>query len=157
WSGTSGLIGALDLACTAAPECVTWYERHNVPAIYLPEASDPELFHPMGLPKTHDVCFVGARYGLRRKMIEAIERSGVQVKVHGDGWSNGRLKTDAVPELFARSRIVLGCGAILHCEDFYALKMRDFDGPMSGSLYLTHNNQDLHELFMPEKEIVLFD
>jgi len=157
WSGTSGLIGALDLACTAAAECVAWYESRNVPAIYLPEASDPAIFRPLGLPKSHDVCFVGARYGVRQKMVEALECNQICVQVYGDGWPNGRLPTDAVPELFARTRIVLGCGTILHCEDFYALKMRDFDGPMSGSLYMTHNNRDLHDLFVPEKEIVLFD
>ena len=156
-SGTSGLIGALDLACTAAPECVAWYEQRIVPAVYLPEASDPELFRPLDLPKLHDVCFVGARYGLRQRMVEALERSGVRVQAYGSGWPKGRLLTDAVPELFARSRIVLGCGTILHCEDFYALKMRDFDGPMSGSLYVTHNNPDLHQLFVPGEEIVLFD
>jgi len=157
WCGTAGLIGAVDLACTAAPECVAWYERRNVPAIYLPEASDPELFHPMELPKRYDVCFVGACYGLRQRIVEALERNGVRVQAYGDGWPNGRLPTVAVPDLFARSKIVLGCGTILYCEDFYALKMRDFDGPMSGSLYMTHNNPDLHELFVPEKEIVLFD
>ena len=157
WCGTAGLIGALDLACTAAPECVAWYERRNVPAIYLPEASDPELFRPMKVSKRYDVCFVGACYGLRQRMVEALERNGVRVQAYGDGWPNGRLPTVAVPDLFARSKIVLGCGTILYCEDFYALKMRDFDGPMSGSLYMTHNNPDLHELFVPEKEIVLFD
>jgi len=156
-SGTSGLIGALDLACTAAPECVAWYERKGVPAIYLPEASDPDLFRPMELPKQYDVCFVGACYGLRQRMVEALERSGVRVQAYGNGWPKGRLPTDAASELFARSKIVLGCGTILHCEDFYALKLRDFDGPMSGSLYLTHNNPDLHELFVPDQEIVLFD
>ena len=157
WCGTAGLIGAIDLACTAAPECTAWYERRQVPALYLPEASDPEIFHPSHLPKSHDVCFVGACYGIRRKMVEALERTGVSVQPYGEGWPKGRLPTDAVPELFARTRIVLGCGTILHCEDFYALKMRDFDGPMSGSLYMTHNNRDLHDLFVPEKEIVLFD
>jgi len=156
-SGISGLIGAFDLACTAAPECVAWYAQRNVPAVYLPEASDRELFHPMELPKRYDVCFVGACYGLRQRMVEALERSGVRVQAYGNGWPNGRLPTDTVPELFARSKIVLGCGTILYCEDFYALKMRDFDGPMSGSLYVTHNNPDLHELFVPDQEIVLFD
>jgi spore maturation protein CgeB len=47
----------------------------------------------------------------------------------------------------------LGVGTILHCRDFYALKMRDFDAPMSGSFYLTHDNPDLRLLYGVGKEL----
>ena len=156
WSGTCGLMGGLDLACTAAPECVPWYEIGRTPALYLPEASDPDLFRVDSSPKLYDVCFVGARYGVRERMVGALQKEGITVQAYGDGWARGRLPTDSIPRLFAQSKIVLGCGTILHCEDFYALKMRDFDGPMSGSLYMTHDNPDLYELFVPNREIVLF-
>ena len=35
--------------------------------------------------------------------------------------------------------------------------MRDFDGPMSGSLYLTHDNTDLYDLFKAGKEIITYN
>jgi len=152
-SGTSGLIPAIDLACTTAKECCLWYQVEGCPSIYLPEASDPEFFKRFSGPKLYDVCFVGANYGIRTEIVKAIEKQGIKVTCFGRGWPNGFIETKKIPKLFAQSRIVLGVGTIGHCRDFYSLKMRDFDGPMSGSLYLTHHNPDLDELFIVGKEI----
>jgi len=58
-----------------------------------------------------------------------------------------------VARLFAQSKIILGSGTIGHCTDFYALKLRDFDGPMSGSFYLTHDNSDLRDVYKIGSEI----
>jgi spore maturation protein CgeB len=157
WRGTRGLIAHLDLALTAAPECVEWYEKEGCPALFFPEASDPSIFYPMTeLPKLYDICFVGGRYGVREQIISALRRAGLQVTAYGAGWEGGRLETADAPRLFAQSKIVLGIGTIGHCEDFYALKMRDFDGPMSGSLYLTHANPDLDLVYCVGKEIVTY-
>ncbi len=157
WSGTRGLIGHVDLALTAAAECVEWYEKEGCPSLFFPEASDPDIFHPMPqLPKIYDVCFVGARYGIRNDLVVALKAAGIGVAAYGSGWEGGRITTEDVPKLFAQSKIVLGVGTIGHCRDFYALKMRDFDGPMSGSLYLTHANPDLATLFEFDREIVVY-
>jgi spore maturation protein CgeB len=156
WTGTAGLIGSIDLACTAAKECCLWYLAEGCPSIYLPEASDPELFKPLNKHKLYDVSFVGKAYGIRSKIVKAIEKTGVHVKCFGSGWPNGIISTYKMPELFARSRIVLGIGTISHCTDFYALKMRDFDGPMSGSLYITHDNPDLYDSYEVNKEIITY-
>ena len=154
WSGTHRLIPHIDLALTAAPECTEWYMKEGCPALFFPGASDPDIFYPMPeLPKIHDVCFVGGCYGIRKKIVKAIEASGVKVTAYGNGWPNGRIAIKKVPKLFAQSRIVLGVGTIGHCTDFYSLKMRDFDVPMSGSLYLTHHNPDLEKLFVIGKEL----
>ncbi len=148
WGGTYGLIPHIDLALTAAPECVDWYRKEGCPALFFPEASDAEIFHPMSeLPKIYDVSFVGGRYGVREKIVTALRRAGIAVEAFGSGWDGGRLPVSDVPRLFALSRIILGVGTIGHCTDFYALKMRDFDGPMSGSFYLTHDNRDLSRLY----------
>ncbi|MCZ7611899.1 MAG: glycosyltransferase [Ignavibacterium sp.] len=156
WMGTSGLIGAVDLVCTTAKECCLWYQTEGCPAIYLPEASDPELYKPGTVTKEYDVCFVGANYGIRRKIVKAIEKKGIRVTSYGNGWPNGRIDVKILPEIFSKSRVVLGVGTIGHCTDFYSLKMRDFDGPMSGSFYLTHDNPDLYELYDIGKEIVTY-
>lgn len=154
WSGTAALIPHIDLALTTAPECTEWYMKEDCPALFFPEASDPDIFYPMPeLAKTHDICFVGGCYGIRKKIVKAIEASGVKVAAYGNGWKNGRIAIEEVPKLFVQSRIVLGIGTIGYCTDFYSLKMRDFDVPMSGSLYLTHHNSDLENLFVIGKEI----
>jgi spore maturation protein CgeB len=157
WWGTYGLIPYLDLALTAAPECVEWYEKEGCPALFFPEASDPDFFHPMPeLPKLHEVCFVGSRYGIREKIVTGLQKAGVRVAAYGAGWEGGRLDTQDVPRLFAQSKIVLGVGTIGYCEDFYALKMRDFDGPMSGSCYVTHDNPDLRLVYKVGEELVTY-
>ena len=152
--GSYGLIRYVDAVLTAAPECVEWYLKEGCPALFFPEASDPNIFYPMAqLPKVHDVSFVGARYGIREKIVQGLRSAGVSVSAFGNGWEGGRLSTDDVPRLFAQSKIILGLGTIGHCTDFYALKLRDFDGPMSGSFYLTHDNPDLRELYEVGREI----
>jgi glycosyl transferase family 1 len=157
WWGTYGLIPYLDLALTAAPECVEWYQKEGCPALFFPEASDPDIFHPMPeLPKRHEVCFVGSRYGIREKIVTGLRKAGVRVTAYGAGWEDGRLDTHDVPQLFAQSKMVLGVGTIGHCEDFYALKMRDFDGPMSGSCYVTHDNPDLRLVYKVGEELVSY-
>ena len=157
WDGVYPLIPHIDLALTAAPECVDWYLKEGCPAVFFPEASDPAIFHPIPeLPKIHDVCFVGRRYGIREKIVLALRRASIRVTAYGDNWEKGRIATEDVPRLFAQSKIILGMGTIGHCHDFYALKMRDFDGPMSGSCYLTHDNNDLHKLYDVGKEIITY-
>lgn len=157
WKGTYDLIPHIDLALTAAPECVDWYLKENCPALFFPEASDLNIFHPMPqLTKVHDVSFVGAKYGIREKIVLALRAANIRVTTYGGGWGNGYLAVEEVPKLFAQSKIVLGVGTIGHSTDFYALKMRDFDGPMSGSCYLTHDNSDLNLLFEIDKEIVTY-
>ncbi|MEQ1661173.1 MAG: glycosyltransferase [Thiobacillus sp.] len=154
WDGTSPLIAHLDLTLTAAPEAVDWYRKEGGDAIFFPEASDPEIFHPMpDLPKVHDVSFVGSRYGIREKIVTTLREAGIQVTAYGSGWENGRIAIEDVPRLFAQSRIVLGVSAIGHCPDFVGLKLRDFDAPMSGSCYLTQKNDDLLGLYEIGHEI----
>lgn len=157
WGGVYGLLPHIDLALTAAPECVDWYLKEGCPAIFFPEASDPAIFHPMpDLPKIHDVSFVGRRYGIREKIVLALRRAGIKVTAYGDGWEHGYIGIEDVPALFAQSKIILGIGTIGHSADFYALKMRDFDGPMSGSCYVTHDNADLRIVYEVGKEIVTY-
>ncbi|NQU43122.1 glycosyltransferase [bacterium] len=156
WWGIGGVAPGVDLVLTAAPEACLWYAVEGTPAIFWPEASDPAIFHPMAAPKEHDVCFVGANYGVRARVVQALQRRGVAVTCYGNGWGGGRLPTEEVPALFASSKIVLGVGTIKHCSDVYSLKMRDFDATLSGSLYVTHANPDLDLLFEVGEEIVCY-
>ena len=155
--GTRGLAPSLDLAATAAPEAVDWYLKERCPAVFLAEASDPMLFRPRpGLPKRYDVAFVGARYGIRGRIIEKLEKAGIRVEARGSGWPKGRIATTEIPELFAQSRIVLGVGAVGQSRSLVALKLRDFDGPMSGSCYVTQANPDLRLVYDVDQELAVY-
>lgn len=157
WDGTFPLIPHIDLTLTAAPEAVHWYRCEGGAALYFPEASDASIFCPRPeLPKLHDVSFVGSRYGIRAEVVEALSKAGVNVVAYGSGWEAGRLATEAVPTLFAQSKIVLGVSAIGHSRDFVGLKLRDFDAPLTGSCYLTQYNRDLESLYRLGEEIVTY-
>jgi len=151
--GVAGIVQELTLGATAAPECVSWYEHLGTPAVFFPEASDAVFFRSSSQSKIHDITFVGANYGFRGKVVAHLRRAGLRVTTYGSGWPEGRIETEDIPELFARSRIVLGIGAILHSSDFTALKLRDFDAPMSGSFYLTQENPDLALVYEIGREI----
>lgn len=154
--GTYGLIPALDLVLTCAPECVEWFKKEGVDALYFPEASHPDFFYPMlEVEKIYDVGFIGAKYGIREEIVNALIDAGINVQCYGNGWEAGRLDLDKTNLFFNQCKIVLGVGTIGHCSDFYALKLRDFDAAMSGAIYLTHNNTDLHDLFNVNEEMFL--
>ncbi len=154
-SGTSGLIPVLDLVLESAEEIVEWYIKENVPSLYFPEASSSDFYFPINIEKKYDVGFVGASYGVRKKIVDALIEKNISVKAYGNGWDSGILPLDDTNLFFNECKIILGVGTIGYCEDFYALKLRDFDAPLSGSCYVTHDNSDLHSLFEKNREVVL--
>ena len=48
-------------------------------------------------------------------------------------------------------------GTVAHTSHTYTLKLRDFDAPMSGALYVTHRNPDLLALYREDQEIVCYE
>lgn len=153
--GGGGLVDGLDLVLTTSKEACQRYMILGCPSIYWPLASDPNIFHPLGI-RNIDVCFVGSRYGIRDKVIRALINSGIRVEAFGPGWQNGKISASDISTLFGKSKIVLGIGTVGHSTDVYTLKLRDFDATMSGALYVTHRNPDLIELFKEDEEIVCY-
>jgi hypothetical protein len=153
--GAIGLAPGVDLVLQTTPEYVPRYLLEGCPAIYWPFGSDPRLFAPSET-KEFDVSFVGNNYGWRAELIDSIVRSGIRIECFGRGFANGHIGAERVPQVLARSRIVLGVGTIAHSNRIVPLKLRDFDGPMSGALYVTTENSDLHGLYEVGKEIVTY-
>lgn len=152
--GAVGLASVTDLVLTTSAEACAWYACEGCAAIFWPLASDPEVFSPK--PDTQrdiDVLFIGNKYGVRANIIAGLRAKGIQVDSYGNGWPNGPSTAEESSALFKRARIVLGVGTVGHCDDIYTLKLRDFDAPMSGALYLTHRNLDLLKLYDEGKEI----
>lgn len=153
--GAIGLAPAVDLVLHTTPEYIPRYLADGHPAVFWPFGSDPELFTPAAT-KRFDVCFVGNNYGWRATLIRDLERAGIRVECFGSGFQNGHIDAARVAEVFGQSRIVLGVGTVAHSRRIVTLKLRDFDGPMSGSLYMTTENADLRELFAVGQEIEMY-
>jgi hypothetical protein len=155
--GSVGIAEGLDLVLTTSPECCLWYAVEGCPALWWPLASDPAIFAPLpDSEKRYDVTFVGSRYGIRAEIVNTLLAAGIDVTAFGPGWPRGPVSVDAVASIFTQSRIILGIGTIAHNRDVYTIKLRDFDAPMAGAVYLTHRNPDLLKLFTDGEEIACY-
>lgn len=156
--GAIGLGSGVDMTLTTCKEVCKWYGVEGFPSIYWPLASDPVLFKPAhDMVRDIDVLFIGNKYGVRAKIISALERYNIRVQCYGDGWINGYVNSEQNIALSRRARIILGVGTVGHCDDVYTLKLRDFDAMMTGALYLTHRNPDLCRIFNEGEEIEYYE
>jgi spore maturation protein CgeB len=152
--GAIGLAPVTDMVLTTSSETCAWYGVEGCPAIFWPLASDPAVFCPAeDSERNIDVLFIGNKYGIREGIIRELSKREVNVECYGAGWPNGPATAEHSAALFKRARIILGVGTVGHCEDVFTLKLRDFDAPMSGALYLTHRNADLIQLYHEGVEI----
>lgn len=156
--GSVGLAPQLDLVLTTSPETCMWYAVEKCPAIYWPLGSDFNIFGSDVLNiRDIDVLFIGNRYGVRGELIEYLEKNNIKIECYGAGWLNGFADVEKMRELSKRAKIILGIGTIAYTKNIYTLKLRDFDAPMSGAMYLTHRNNDLCELFLEGSEIECYN
>lgn len=156
--GSVGLAPGLDMVLTTSSETCLWYGVENCPALFWPLASDPGIFTPaQDAIRDIDVLFIGNKYGVRGEIVRYLESRGVKVDCYGGGWPNGYVNAEQMAVLSKRARIILGVGTVGHCPDVYTLKLRDFDAPMAGALYLTHRNPDLCRLYSEGEEIECYE
>jgi spore maturation protein CgeB len=155
--GAIGLKDHVDIVLTTSKETCEWYWVEQCPALFWPLASSPEVFNSnTALERDIDVLFIGNKYGYRQTLIEGLAEQGVDVECRGAGWSKGPASAEESALLFGRAKIILGIGTVGHCDDVYTLKLRDFDAPMSGGLYITHRNPDLLDLYAEGVEIACY-
>jgi len=157
--GSIGLSSEVDFTLSTSKEICEWYFIEGNPAIYWPLASDPKIFidnTDIYKEKEIDVIFVGRRYGIREEIVNFLIKNGIKVEAYGNGWKNGSISPEVTAKLFKKSKIILGVGTAGYSKKNLTLKLRDFDAPMSGSLYITHSSENLKNLYDENNEIVLF-
>ena len=153
--GTLGFANSVDLVLTTAMETCLWYKIEGIPAIYWPLASSASNFSP-SKSKDIDISFIGNKYGYRSEIVTSLIDSGINIKAFGKGWDNGYINASQSGEVLGRSKISLGIGTIGYSKSMFTLKLRDFDVPMSGAMYITHRTDELRTLFVEDKEIVFY-
>ncbi len=153
-AGPAGLNPGLDFACTTTRDTCINYLLDGVPALWLPMASDPDIFRPFpDVKKDVEVSFVGMRYGMREALVEFLRSHGVDVQVWGLKWPRGALPIAEVPQVIARSKVCLGVSSIGFTWGVTGPKMRDYDVTMAGGCYVTQHSAELCEHFVPGREI----
>jgi hypothetical protein len=153
---TAEFCSSVDLNLTSDPQGTLKYFVEGGIAMFHAEAADPSLHRPIDLQFEIDVSFIGARFGWRPALIKDLRRQGIEVECFGNGWPNGPVSNEAMRDIYAKSRINLGCGGVGYSSRLVCLKGRDFEVPMSGALYLTQHNPELSLVFDVGREIVTY-
>jgi spore maturation protein CgeB len=102
----------------------------------------------------YPVSFVGAAYGARRRIVEALKARGLEVACFGHGWPNGPVDT-ATLRAIARESVVS-----LNFSDASTqgrqIKARVFEVPGCGGLLLTEPAAHLADYYEIGREIDVF-
>ena len=161
----SRLIGAeWDLAVTTYPRAVEWYQRDGIGRCYLSQwAANAETLTPP-IPAAacrYPVSFVGAAYGNRPAMVEALRCEGIDVACFGHGWPAGPVEAQRISEIVRASRVSLnfsegsrkGTGG----REDRQIKARVFEVPGYGGCLLTEQAPYLEKYFRLGEEILTFE
>lgn len=142
-------------------------QRRGATTAHIKDAYDSRLpFTPL---PSDDVVFIGAVYGQRAPLIEALHRAGVPVRAYGRGWSHhplDRLRTWNAPRPdVPASRdvprhqaygIQAGAVAALNIHEGQdGFTMRTFEIPGTGGLQFI-DRDDVSELYEPGSEVLVF-
>jgi len=65
------------------------------------------LYKPFSSEKKYDASFVGQPHGNRKKIINRIRKSGININCRGRGWENGRISQEEMIKIFSQSKINL--------------------------------------------------
>jgi hypothetical protein len=175
-------------------------------------AANPRVYHPMPVPRTYDVTFVGQRYADRAELLHHLHSNAIAVRAWGAGWQarkrldvahlkaglalvederwdglrrivrsrlapptasagvadnvdtsmfgGPRLLQRDLVTMFSRSRLSLGFATAgdshRSARRLTHLRLREFEAPMSGALYLTEHQEELAEYFTPGAEVLTY-
>ncbi|MBI3543219.1 MAG: glycosyltransferase [Deltaproteobacteria bacterium] len=62
------------------------YRKLGANPLYCQEAANPRIYHPVDVPQTYDVSFIGQAYGERPEWMAELVKRGIDVHVFGQGW-----------------------------------------------------------------------
>ena len=156
--GTDALYRAFDLCWTTARESAVRYTAVGARGVFLHPGFRPSS-RPEPLPEPDiAISFVGAAYGVRRPLLMSLREAGLPVVLFGQGWGEvGRGMARDPVEIFRRSQITLGIGAVMHADAITTVKGRDFEVVgAGGGMYLTTFNADLTDAFVIGREIACY-
>lgn len=165
-----------DFFSSSDPECKNKYPRAGLPhVIHFPFGANERLYRPLGLPKLHDVSFVGGWHPVREWLLKRLRKAGIQVAVAGHGWPEGIIEHHEMVEMFNQSRINLnlsnsrswdirmlstmpikGLRQLRGAKTSEQIKARHFEINSCGSFQLSYYVDGLEREYLPGKEIGLY-
>lgn len=147
YRGMKDICRYFDLSLTTSQSALKKYVVEDCKVMYKDYAGNESIYKKLGLEKKYDVVFIGANYGIRKKYVDFLIKNGIKVYAKGDGWENGFASNEEMITLFNEAKIVLGFSTVGKNDDIFILKGRDFEVPLTGSLYMTGYHKELEEYF----------
>ena len=153
-----------DLFVTTYPHVVPWYQRDSIGSVYLSQwgANAETLHSPIPAHECrYEVSFIGAAYGNRPAMVQALCQEGIQVACFGHGWPAGPVEAKRVAEIVRESQISLnfseGSRKGLAGPLDRQIKARVFEVPGCGGCLMTEQAPHLDRYFQVGEEILTFE
>jgi spore maturation protein CgeB len=146
-----------DAITTTYDYTIPWYRRDGIPNVFLTQwAANSHWFQPpLGAKDCrYEVSFVGASYGKRRQIVEALRSQGVSVRCFGNGWDHGPVTAERIPHIMRESVVSLNFS-----DGFKGgrpqLKARTFEVPGAGGMLITEDAPGLDRFYKPGAEILV--
>jgi len=155
--GARAIASDVDVFLTSSDNSIKKYIVEGGRAIFSPEGANPELFFPIQVENKYDVVFIGALYGIRKRLIKFLKRKNINIIAFGHGSQNGIPSFNEMNRIWNESKIVLGHGGIGYSNELRHLKGRDFEAIMSGACYVTTRLSELEEIFKEDEEMTFYD
>ena len=158
---TRFIAPAFDLHVTTDASTVQKAQRDGFDNVVLSQwaARSDALAEPIEAARCrHRVSFVGAAYGNRLHLVDALAQRGIAVECFGHGWPNGVVDSGEVARIQRESIVSLnfaeaGRGAAAGRQ----IKARVFEIPGAGGFLLTEAVDGLERYYDLEREIAVFD
>jgi spore maturation protein CgeB len=161
----SRLLGPeFDLYATTYSDVVSLYHRDGIGSVYLSQwaANAEALVPPIPARECrYPVSFVGAAYGNRSVMVEALRREAVEVACFGHGWPAGPVEAKGISEIVRSSQVCLNFsegsrrGGLVGMDR--QIKARIFEVPGYGGCLLSERAPNLDRYFRIGEEILTFE
>lgn len=125
-------------------------------------ACNQRVFRPLGLPKIHDVSFIGLPHTDRVAMADYLISNGIRLKIFGALWDRypkfapywgGYLSVEGMVRTINQSKILLNPGGQV---SGLQVKGRTFEIPGCGGFQLTDENPELERFYRLGEEIVTY-
>jgi spore maturation protein CgeB len=164
------IIGCFDYVYTVSPRAVSTYKEMGVRNVEsLPVACDPAFHRKLELSADDrnryscDIVFAGTYYPRRARLVNALKKAGMNLRVYGDYWNllwigNGARPKLSGPEMvksFNAAKIVLNVHA--DSDVGYKVNTRTFEGTGCGSFVLTDRTHGVDDYFDVGRELACYD
>lgn len=136
---------------------------------YLPVAVDPDFYKVGSLTEREkelfscDVCFVGALYPERERLLAEVKKMGINLKIFGwEGWSksslagnyHGHLSIKGIAKAYSLAKISLNSN--LQPQNG-GVNLKTFEIPAAGGFQISDSQPDLKNLFELGKEVEVYE